>query len=149
MRAVVQRVSSARVVVDGKTVGSIGTGMVIFLGVGRGDRRLDCEYLAEKIANLRIFEDVQGLMNLSLKQANGEALLISQFTLYGDCRRGRRPSFMEAAPPEQAEELYLYFLDQLCRRGLSVVTGQFRAIMEVTVENQGPVTILLDSSARH
>ncbi len=149
MRAVVQRVSSARVTVDGEVVGAIGAGLVIFLGVGRGDRPEDCAYLAEKVANLRIFEDEQGLMNLSIKQVNGEVLLISQFTLYGDCYKGRRPSFTEAAPPEQAEKLYLCFCDHLRRQGLQVATGQFRAVMEVTVQNQGPVTILLDSSGNH
>ncbi|HHX86648.1 MAG TPA: D-tyrosyl-tRNA(Tyr) deacylase, partial [Firmicutes bacterium] len=143
MRAVVQRVSSAAVKVAGEVVSAIRSGLVIFLGVGRGDQPEDCLYLADKVANLRIFEDEQGLMNLSIKQVSGEVLCISQFTLYGDCRKGRRPSFSEAAPPEQAERLYLSFCEHLCRQGLQVATGQFGAFMEVTVENSGPVTILL------
>ena len=146
MRAVVQRVSSARVRVAGRLVGAIGEGLVIFLGVGREDRLEDCAYLAQKIVHLRIFEDEQGRMNRSLKQAGGAVLLVSQFTLYGDCRKGRRPSFAEAAPPEQAEKLYLCFLDHLRRQGLEVATGKFQATMEVTVKNRGPVTLLLDSS---
>ena len=145
MRAVVQRVRSASVQVAGKMVGAIGVGLVVFLGVSKRDQLEDCSYLADKVANLRIFEDEQGLMNLSIKQISGEVLCISQFTLYGDCRKGRRPSFSEAAPPEQAERLYLCFCEQLRRQGLQVATGQFKAFMEVTVENSGPVTILLDS----
>ncbi len=146
MKAVVQRVSSAQVTVAGEMVAAIGPGLVVFLGVGREDREADGAYLAQKIAGLRIFEDERGLMNRSLEQVEGEVLLISQFTLYGDCRKGRRPCFMEAAPPEQAERLYLCFLDQLRGRGLRVAAGKFRATMEITVNNQGPVTILLNSS---
>ncbi|NMA92463.1 MAG: D-tyrosyl-tRNA(Tyr) deacylase [Firmicutes bacterium] len=145
MRAVVQRVSSARVTVAGKEVGAIGPGLVIFLGVGRSDRPEDCAYLAQKIAHLRIFDDEEGLMNLSVKQVGGAALLVSQFTLYGDCRKGRRPSFTEAAPPGEAEQLYLSFLDHLRRQGVPVATGEFQAMMEVTLNNRGPVTLLLES----
>ncbi len=146
MRAVVQRVSSAQVRVDGELVGAIGEGLVIFLGVGREDRPEDCAYLAQKAAHLRIFEDEQGRMNRSLKQVGGAVLLVSQFTLYGDCRKGHRPSFVAAAPPEQAEKLYLCFMAQLRSQGLEVATGKFQAAMEVRVENRGPVTLLLDST---
>ena len=127
MRAVVQRVSSARVTVAGKEVGAIGPGLVIFLGVGRSDRPEDCAYLAQKIAHLRIFDDEEGLMNLSVKQVGGAALLVSQFTLYGDCRKGRRPSFTEAAPPGEAEQLFIIF--NHLRRQVPVATGEFQAMM--------------------
>lgn len=146
MRAVVQRVTESSVAVEGEIVGAIGPGMVILLGVGEGDTDRDVEYLAEKIANLRIFEDEQGKMNLSLLDIGGEALVVSQFTLYGDCRKGRRPNFSEAAPPAKGEEYYNKFVEALRARGVKVATGIFRAYMTVKIINDGPVTLLLDSS---
>ncbi len=145
MRAVVQRVEEACVTVDGETTGEIGAGLVVYLGVGRGDGAADCAYLAAKIAGLRIFEDEKGLMNLSIKEKGGEVLCISQFTLYGDCRKGRRPGFSAAAPPEEAAPLFKEFCDQLEQRGLAVSTGRFGAMMRIEQLNDGPVTILLDS----
>ncbi len=145
MRAVVQRVSSAEVSVDGQVVGSIGPGLVVFLGVGRDDSDGDADYLAEKVANLRVFGDSEGKMNLSCMDLGLPALIVSQFTLYGDCRKGRRPSFTEAAPPERAVELYGKFVQRLRALGLAAETGRFQAMMTVSVENDGPVTILLDS----
>ena len=131
--------------VGGQEVASIGPGLLVFLGVGRGDSREDARYLAEKIAHLRIFSDDQGKMNLSLKDVGGQALVVSQFTLYGDCRQGRRPSFTQAAPPEQAKELYDLFILFLKEQGIQVATGEFQANMLVRIENQGPVTLLMDS----
>ncbi len=145
MRAVVQRVSRAHVRVDGDVKGAVGRGMVVLLGVGRKDSAEAAVYLAEKVANLRIFEDEQGKMNRSLVEAGGEALVISQFTLYGDVRKGRRPGFDGAAPPEQAEPLYQQFVRELIARGICVSTGVFQAHMQVELVNDGPVTILLDS----
>ncbi len=145
MRAVVQRVHKAAVEVNGETVGSIGPGLVVFLGVGKEDGPEDGDYLANKIAGLRIFEDEAGLMNLSLQESEGSVLSISQFTLLGDCRKGRRPGFSAAAPPEKAEELYEHFCKNLRREGINVATGRFQTTMRITVENDGPVTILLDS----
>ncbi len=145
MRAVVQRVRSAHVTVDGQIVGRIEKGLVVFLGVGAGDGEQDCLYLASKIWGLRIFEDEAGRMNCSVQEAGGDVLCISQFTLYGDCRKGRRPSFITAAPPEQAVELYERVCSLLRQKGLSVATGVFQAMMDVAVHNDGPVTILLDS----
>jgi D-tyrosyl-tRNA(Tyr) deacylase len=145
MRAVVQRVHSATVAVDEKIVGTIGPGLVVFLGVGRGDREADADFLASKIAGLRIFEDGAGLMNLSIKDSGGEVLAVSQFTLYADCRKGRRPGFSEAALPAEAEKLYDYFCALLHREGLTVAVGRFQAEMRILVDNNGPVTILLDS----
>lgn len=145
MRAVVQRAKSARVIVDGETVGRIGPGLVVFLGVGTDDSRDDARYLAEKVANLRVLDDEAGKMNLSCLDLGLPVLAVSQFTLYGDCRRGRRPSFTEAAPPEKGLELYSAFVEELRRTGLAVETGRFQAVMTVFVENDGPVTILLDS----
>ncbi|MBC7083630.1 MAG: D-tyrosyl-tRNA(Tyr) deacylase [Firmicutes bacterium] len=145
MRAVVQRAKSARVIVDGETVGRIGPGLVVFLGVGTDDSRDDARYLAEKVANLRVLDDEAGKMNLSCLDLGLPVLAVSQFTLYGDCRRGRRPSFTEAAPPEKGLELYGAFVEELRRTGLIVETGRFQAVMTVFVENDGPVTILLDS----
>jgi D-aminoacyl-tRNA deacylase len=145
MRAVVQRVQRASVTVDDTEVGTIGPGLVVFLGVGRGDLEADAAYLASKIAGLRIFEDDGGLMNLSLKDCGGAVLAISQFTLYADCRKGRRPGFSEAALPADAEKLYEYFCAMLGKEGLKVATGRFQSEMRILVDNDGPVTILLDS----
>ena len=146
MRAVVQRANQASVEVAGAVVGEIGPGLVVFLGVGREDSEGDADYLAAKIAGLRIFEDDEGLMNLAVQDKGGEVLSISQFTLYGDCRKGRRPGFSAAALPEQAEALYDYFCERLRREGLTVATGRFQAEMRILVDNDGPVTILLDSN---
>ncbi len=147
MRAVVQRVSSGTVEVSGNITGEIKQGVLVYLGVGKGDTENDADYLAEKIINLRIFEDDQGKMNLSLLDVKGEALIVSQFTLYGDCRRGRRPSFSDAAPPEVGEKLFKYFVDIMKNKyGISVQTGVFREYMMVKSVNEGPVTMLLDSS---
>lgn len=145
MRAVVQRVTKGRVRVEGETVGEIGPGFVVLLGIGREDTRADAQYLAEKVVNLRVFEDEEGKMNLSLLDVGGEILAISQFTLYGDCRKGRRPSFTAAAPPEEARVLYEEFVQQVAGYGLRVATGQFQAHMLVEIHNDGPVTLLLDS----
>jgi len=145
MRAVVQRVSRAQVRVGGDPKGAVDRGMVVLLGVGRNDSAEAAAYLAEKVANLRIFEDEQGKMNRSLVETGGEALVISQFTLYGDARKGRRPGFDRAAPPEQAEPLYEQFVRELIARGIRVSTGMFQAHMQVELVNDGPVTILLDS----
>ncbi|HUN85219.1 MAG TPA: D-aminoacyl-tRNA deacylase [Terracidiphilus sp.] len=146
MRAVVQRVSKASVSVEGRIVGEIGQGLLVLLGVSRADAKADAEYLAEKIAGLRIFEDAGGKMNLSVADIGGAALVVSQFTLYGDARRGRRPSFDEAARPESARELCDSFVAEIRSRGLRCETGQFRATMSVSLTNEGPVTILLDSA---
>ncbi len=145
MRAVVQRASEGRVTVQDRDVGIIGRGFVILLGVGAGDTGGDAVYLAEKIANLRVFDDGRGRMNLSLLDVDGEALVVSQFTLYGDCRKGRRPSFTSSAPPDRAERLYLDFVAALQGMGVAVATGVFGAMMTVTIINDGPVTLLLDS----
>jgi D-tyrosyl-tRNA(Tyr) deacylase len=145
MRAVVQRVSHCEVAVAGETVGRIGLGLLVLLGVRAGDSEKDAAYLAEKVANLRIFADTTAKMNLSLKDIGGAALVVSQFTLCGDCRKGRRPSYNDAAPPEVAEGLYEYFVNCLKERGLPTATGRFQAMMEVNLVNDGPVTILLDS----
>jgi D-tyrosyl-tRNA(Tyr) deacylase len=145
MRAVVQRVSRASVRVDGELAGEIGLGLLVLLGVGRDDAETDADYLAEKIAGLRIFEDDAGRMNLSVMDAGGAVLAVSQFTLFGDVRRGKRPSFDAAARPERARELYEYFVGQVRRLGLRCKTGRFQAMMEVELVNSGPVTIMLDS----
>ena len=145
MRAVLQRVSEARVRVNGKIVGEIGRGLLVLLGVGQGDSEADVRFLAEKTAGLRIFEDAQGKMNLSVEETGGAVLVVSQFTLYGDCRQGRRPGFSAAAPPELADALYRQFVDGLQKRGLPVATGIFQAEMAVELVNDGPVTLLLDS----
>lgn len=146
MRAVVQRVKSSKVEINGLTTGEIGKGLLIFLGVEEGDSEKDCDYLANKISNLRIFSDNKDLMNLSLMETGGEALVVSQFTLLGDCRKGRRPSFTRAAGPEKARELYEYFIEILKGKGLKTATGEFQEMMEVHLVNDGPVTLLLDSS---
>jgi D-tyrosyl-tRNA(Tyr) deacylase len=145
MRAVLQRVSSARVTVEEETVGEIGAGLLILLGVEQGDNGQDATALAKKTAELRIFEDAAGKMNLSVEDVGGQLLVVSQFTLVGDCRKGRRPGFSQAAPPELARDLYLDYVEQLRRRGLTVATGRFQATMQVALVNQGPVTFLLDS----
>jgi D-tyrosyl-tRNA(Tyr) deacylase len=145
MRAVLQRVTRASVRVAGETVGEIGGGLVVLLGVARDDRETDARYLVEKIVSLRIFDDAAGRMNVSVVEAKGALLVVSQFTLYGDVRRGRRPSWIEAAPPEAAEKLYEFFVAEARRAGVRVETGSFRKMMEVELVNDGPVTILLDS----
>lgn len=146
MRAVVQRVSRAQVTVNDETTGEIGPGLLVLLGVGSGDTRADADYLAEKITGLRIFDDTDGKMNLSVTDAGGAVLVVSQFTLYGDIRRGKRPSFDAAAPPQQARELYEYFVDKIRTSGLPCETGRFQETMKVELVNEGPVTILLDST---
>lgn len=145
MRAVIQRVSQACVTVAGDTVSTIDTGLVVLLGVARGDASKDAAYLADKTAGLRIFEDKEGKMNLSVEQIGGSVLVVSQFTLLGDCRKGRRPGFTEAAPPEIADALYEEYVDALRKREIPVATGIFRADMNVQLINDGPVTMLLDS----
>jgi D-tyrosyl-tRNA(Tyr) deacylase len=145
MRAVVQRVSRARVDVDGTSVGEVGKGLLVFLGVGHGDSEKDAEFLANKIAHLRIFSDEQGLMNRSVIEVGGGVLVVSQFTLWGDCQKGRRPSFIRAAPPEKAKTLYEDFIRHLRGKGLVVGTGEFQEMMEVHLVNDGPVTMLLDT----
>jgi len=160
VRAVVQRCSRAKVTVDGRVTGEIGPGLVVLLGVGQGDTEADSAYLAEKTAYLRVFADADGKMNLSVFEAvatgpeaamgleaprRAEAIVVSQFTLYGDCRRGRRPSYSDAAPPEEADRLYREYVRALEGHGLRVATGEFQAMMDVELVNDGPVTILLDS----
>jgi D-tyrosyl-tRNA(Tyr) deacylase len=145
VRAVVQRVSRARVMVDSTVSGEIGLGLLVLLGVGAGDTRADADYLAEKIVGLRIFEDGNGKMNLAVAEVSGAVLVVSQFTLYGDARKGKRPSFDAAAPPEQARELYEYFVEKVRAAGLRCETGRFQETMQVELVNEGPVTILLDS----
>lgn len=145
MRAVVQRVTDARVEVAGEIVGEIGAGFLVLLGVARDDTTADADYLVEKIPNLRVFDDDQGKMNRSLLNTGGEILVVSQFTLYGDVRRGRRPSYSDAAEPEKANALYEYFVERVRSLGVKVETGVFQAMMKVILVNDGPVTILLDS----
>ncbi len=146
MRAVVQRVKEAKVEVEGRTVGEIGPGFLVLLGVGEDDSEKDCEYLANKVAHLRIFSDDQGLMNLSLSEIEGGVLVVSQFTLWGDCRRGRRPSFTRAARPEKARALYQHFVEILRGKGLRIATGEFQEMMDVHLVNDGPVTLILESA---
>lgn len=145
MRAVLQRVTRASVTVEGETVGEIGGGLVVLLGVAHDDTQRDADYLLEKILTLRIFDDADGRMNLSVTEAGGALLIVSQFTLYGDARRGRRPSWSDAASPESALPLYESFVEGARRRTAHVETGSFRSMMEVALVNDGPVTILLDS----
>jgi D-tyrosyl-tRNA(Tyr) deacylase len=145
VRAVVQRVASASVVVDGKNVGEIEHGFLVLLGVGTDDADADAVALAEKIAGLRVFEDDAGKMNLALNDVGGQMLVVSQFTLFGDCRKGRRPSFVEAARPEKAELLYETFVAEVRGQGIIVETGRFQTHMDVSLVNDGPVTLLLDS----
>jgi D-tyrosyl-tRNA(Tyr) deacylase len=145
MRAVIQRVSQASVVVDKQTVGAVGQGLMVLLGVAQGDTLQDVAYLAEKTFGLRIFEDASGNMNRSVEDIGGEILVVSQFTLLGDCRKGRRPGFTDAAPPELADKLYEAYVSDLRSRGIIVATGVFRSEMQVSLVNDGPVTIMLDS----
>jgi D-tyrosyl-tRNA(Tyr) deacylase len=145
MRAVVQRVSRAKVTVNGKVTGEIGRGLLVLLGIAERDGEADADYLVEKIVNLRIFEDADDKMNLSLNDIGGQMLVVSQFTLYGDTRRGRRPSFISAASPERANELYEYFVRKALTHVVNVQTGRFQAMMDVELVNDGPVTIILDS----
>jgi D-tyrosyl-tRNA(Tyr) deacylase len=145
MKAVLQRVSQGRVTVDGEVTGEIGKGLLILLGVQQGDTEADAHALADKSIALRIFDDADGKMNLSVEDVQGSILVVSQFTLLGDCRKGRRPSFVEAAAPELAQQLYETFVAAIGVRGIPVATGKFRAHMEVALVNDGPVTLLLDS----
>ena len=145
MRLVLQRVKEAHVDVDGKTVGSISSGLVILIGVASSDTRKDAEYLADKVIYLRIFSDAEHRMNRSILEVGGSLLVVSQFTLYGDCKKGRRPSFDQAAPPQKARELYEYFIERLSSRNVIVQTGVFQADMQVHLVNDGPVTFVLDS----
>jgi len=145
MRAVVQRSKAASVTVAEEVVGTIEKGLVVFLGVQAGDDSKTISWMADKIINLRIFEDENGKMNLSLKDISGEMLIVSQFTLYGDCRKGRRPSYSQAAPPALAEEVYEKFVHEVAGCGVKTATGQFQAMMDVQLINDGPVTLLLDS----
>ena len=145
MRAVIQRVSRASVNVDGEIVGEIGKGLLVLLGVAKQDTPIDAEYLADKIAGLRIFEDPNGKMNLAVTETEGSVLLISQFTLFGDVRRGKRPSFDDAARPETARELYELVVEKIRRAGISCATGRFQEMMRIELVNDGPVTILIDS----
>ncbi|HZL90063.1 MAG TPA: D-aminoacyl-tRNA deacylase [Pirellulaceae bacterium] len=145
MKAVLQRVKRASVTVEGQIVGQIGQGILILLGVEQGDSEADARQLADKTVDLRIFDDPQGKMNLSLADVHGSLLVVSQFTLLGDCRKGRRPSFIHAAPPELAEKLYETFVAAAGVRGIPVATGKFRAMMDVELVNDGPVTLILES----
>ena len=145
MRAVVQRVTAASVSVDHRTVGQIGAGLLVLLGVSKTDTPSSADYVVEKIIGLRVFPDAEGKMNLSVGEAGGAVLVVSQFTLYGDVRRGKRPSFDDAALPEHAKALYEYVVARICAQGLECATGEFRAMMKVSLVNDGPVTILIDS----
>lgn len=146
MRAVIQRVTQSSVSVGGQVVGRIGPGLLVLLGVARQDTEKDADFLAEKIIHLRIFEDEDGRMNRSLVDIGGQMLVVSQFTLLSDCRKGRRPSFVQAAPPETAESLYQYFVDRIREKRILVQTGRFRAMMEVSLVNDGPVTLIVEST---
>ena len=145
MKAIIQRVSNARVIVKERKIAQIDKGMLVLLGVKREDTQQEAEFLAKKTVNLRIFNDRDGKINLSLPDTKGEVLVVSQFTLYGNCKKGRRPSFIEAASPEKADLLYQYYVECLRGEGISVQTGQFQAMMQVELTNDGPVTIILDS----
>ena len=142
---VLQRVTEASVTVDGAVVGSIGKGIAVLLGVAKGDTEQDADFLANKLVNVRIFEDDAGKMNRSVQEIGGEILVVSQFTLLGDCRKGRRPGFSAAAPPDEADRLYQYFVEQVRRSGVRVATGQFQAMMLVKIHNDGPVTFVIES----
>jgi D-tyrosyl-tRNA(Tyr) deacylase len=145
MKALLQRVSKANVKVKNEIIGEINSGIVVLLGIGHNDNKKDAEYLADKIINLRIFEDKNGKMNESLMDIKGELLVVSQFTLMGDCRKGRRPSFVKAGSPDMANGLYQYFVSQTKAKGIKTETGKFQALMDVSLINNGPVTILLDT----
>ncbi len=145
MRAVIQRVKESSVTVKNEIIGKIGRGLLVLLGVANEDKANDAEYLADKITNLRIFEDDKGKMNRSLLETGGEMIVVSQFTLLGDCRKGRRPSFVNVADPEKANKLYEHFIKEVRQKGVSVKTGRFRAMMEVSLINDGPVTIILEN----
>jgi len=149
MRACIQRVSQARVVVEGEVTGEIGRGLLVLLGVAATDTDAELTWLAEKIAGLRIFDDGEGKMNLSLADVGGGMLVVSQFTLYGDCRKGRRPSFIDAAPPEMAEAMYERFVAQVAKSGIQTATGRFRTMMSVELANDGPVTIWIDTAEKN
>ncbi len=149
MRAVVQRVSQARVTVDGRVTGEIAAGLLVLLGVAREDSEAQADWLLDKILGLRIFEDSEGKMNLSLLDTGGALLVVSQFTLYGDTRKGRRPSFDRAAPPDQAKRLYDYFVERARARGFQAETGEFQAMMQVALTNEGPVTLICETPARN
>ena len=148
MRLVIQRVTEARVTVNNSAAGSIRTGLLVFLGVSRTDTAEDADYLTGKLLGLRIFPDEDGKMNRNVQEAGGSLLIVSQFTLYGDCCKGRRPSFDRAAPPDQAQDLYNYFVESAKRGPVAVETGVFQAMMQVHIVNDGPVTILIDSAER-
>jgi D-tyrosyl-tRNA(Tyr) deacylase len=145
MRAVIQRIKESSVRTENQVIGQTGSGLLVLLGVAQGDSPSDADYLVNKIANLRIFEDQKGKMNRSLLETGGDMMVVSQFTLLADCRKGRRPSFVEAAEPEVAAGLYEYFVKQVRSLGITVATGRFRAMMEVALINEGPVTIILES----
>ncbi len=145
MRIVIQRVTEASVTVENEVIGRIGTGIVVLLGIAKGDTEKDVEYLANKLLNVRIFEDEAGKMNRSVVDIGGEVLVVSQFTLLGDCRKGRRPGFSNAAPPDEANRLYLYFAEYLRTQGIHVETGRFQAMMLVCIANDGPVTFVIES----
>lgn len=145
MRAVIQRVTSSSVTVNKNQISNIGPGLLVLLGVTHADKPSDAKYLADKVVNLRIFEDQDGKMNQSLLDIGGEILVVSQFTLYGDCKKGRRPSFIEAAPPDKAEILYEYFTEQIREKGILAQSGKFRAMMKVELVNDGPVTLIVES----
>ncbi|MDM8517150.1 D-aminoacyl-tRNA deacylase [Desulfobacterales bacterium HSG16] len=145
MKAVVQRVSQSSVVIDDRQISNIGMGLLVLLGVSETDSEKDADWLSAKIVNLRIFEDDTGKMNRSLVDINGEMLVVSQFTLYGDCKKGRRPSFVHAAGPEKANMLYEYFVDKIRQKNIPVQTGKFGAMMEVSLLNHGPVTLIVES----
>ncbi|MGD9211815.1 MAG: D-aminoacyl-tRNA deacylase [Desulfobacteraceae bacterium] len=146
MRAVIQRVSKSTVSIDNHVVGQIGAGLTILLGISQDDSEKDVHYLVDKIAHLRIFEDEKGKMNRSLVDVGGAVLIISQFTLLADCRKGRRPSFIQAAAPKMADQLYKHFIERMITHGIDVQTGRFGAMMQVSIINEGPVTIIMDSS---